>query len=112
MGTSVQRSSAETRLSRRGYSFRIPGVQVDGMNVLAVRAAADEAVHLCRAGQGPILLEMMTYRYRGHSMSDPRKYRTKDEEQRFEALDPIERFSNYLKAKRGFTPKENEAMVK
>ncbi len=91
MGTSIQRSSAETHLSRRGDSFRIPGAQVDGMNVLAVRAAVDEAVHLCRSGQGPILLEMMTYRYRGHSMSDPAKYRTREEVNKVrEERDPIE----------------------
>lgn len=91
MGTSVQRSSAETHLSRRGDSFRIPGVQVDGMNVLAVRAAADEAVSLSRSGQGPVLLEMKTYRYRGHSMSDPAKYRTREEVTKVrEERDPIE----------------------
>ncbi|TNE65874.1 MAG: pyruvate dehydrogenase (acetyl-transferring) E1 component subunit alpha [Alphaproteobacteria bacterium] len=85
MGTSVTRSSSEVELFRRGESFRIPGKQVDGMNVLAVRAAMDEAVAHCRAGEGPFVLEMKTYRYRGHSMSDPAKYRSKEEVQKMRA---------------------------
>jgi biotin carboxyl carrier protein len=72
MGTSVNRSSAQTDLSRRGASFDIPGEQVDGMDVRAVRAAAERVVEWCRAGKGPYILEMLTYRYRGHSMSDRR----------------------------------------
>ena len=71
MGTSVERSSAEPLLYRRGESFRIPGFQVDGMDVLAVRGAAEVALEWVRGGKGPIILEFMTYRYRGHSMSDP-----------------------------------------
>lgn len=99
MGTSVARSSAETHLHKRGESFRIPGHEVDGMNVLAVRAAADMAVEWCRSGKGPILLEMMTYRYRGHSMSDPAKYRTRDEVQKVrEERDPIEGLKEKLLA--------------
>jgi pyruvate dehydrogenase E1 component alpha subunit len=91
MGTSVNRASAESHLYRRGESFRIPGRQVDGMNVLSVRAAMDEAVAWCRAGKGPILLEMKTYRYRGHSMSDPAKYRSKEEVAKMRAEhDPID----------------------
>lgn len=91
MGTSVQRSSAETNFSQRGTSFRIPGIQVDGMDVRAVKSAADMAVEWCRAGNGPIILEMQTYRYRGHSMSDPAKYRSKDEVQKMRSEhDPIE----------------------
>jgi len=85
MGTSVNRSSSEVELYRRGESFRIPGKQVDGMNVLAVRGAMDEAVKHCRAGKGPFILEMKTYRYRGHSMSDPAKYRSKEEVQKMRA---------------------------
>jgi len=85
MGTSVARASSEIELYRRGESFRIPGKQVDGMNVLAVRAAMDEAVAHCRAGEGPFILEMKTYRYRGHSMSDPAKYRSKEEVQKMRA---------------------------
>ena len=79
MGTSVERASATTDLSRRGESFGIPGVQVNGMNVLEVKAAADEVVAHVRGGNGPYVMEMKTYRYRGHSMSDPAKYRTKEE---------------------------------
>lgn len=85
MGTSVSRSSSEVELHRRGESFRIPGKQVDGMNVLEVRAAMDEAVKHCREGNGPFILEMKTYRYRGHSMSDPAKYRSKEEVQKMRA---------------------------
>ncbi len=91
MGTSVNRSSAEDPLYRRGESFRIPGLQIDGMDVLAVRGAADEALKWVRAGKGPILLELKTYRDRGHSMSDPAKYRSREEVQAVrEKSDPIE----------------------
>jgi len=91
MGTSVARSSAQTDFSRRGASFNIPGEQVDGMDVRAVKAAGDEAVAWCRDGKGPYILEMLTYRYRGHSMSDPAKYRTRDEVNKIrEESDPIE----------------------
>lgn len=81
MGTSVNRSSAEDQLYRRGESFRIPGMQVDGMDVLAVRGAAETALEWVRAGKGPVLMELKTYRYRGHSMSDPAKYRSREEVQ-------------------------------
>ncbi len=92
MGTSVNRASSEDQLYKRGESFRIPGIQVDGMDVLAVRGAAEVAVEWVRSGKGPILLEMKTYRYRGHSMSDPAKYRSRDEVQEVrEKSDPIER---------------------
>src|ERR1700732_4766105 len=79
MGTSVSRASARTDLYHRGVAYGIPGEQVDGMDVVAVHEAAVEAIEHARAGQGPIILEMLTYRYRGHSMSDPAKYRTKGE---------------------------------
>ncbi len=79
MGTSVQRSAAGTKLCDRGEAYGIPGEQVDGMDVGAVRAAAAKALARARDGEGPTILEMMTYRYRGHSMSDPAKYRTKEE---------------------------------
>ena len=81
MGTAVSRSSSEDQLYRRGESFRVPGMQVDGMDVLAVRGAIEEALKWVRAGKGPIVMELKTYRYRGHSMSDPAKYRTKEEVQ-------------------------------
>jgi pyruvate dehydrogenase E1 component alpha subunit len=79
MGTSVERASASRDLSKNGVPWGIPGQQVDGMNVATVHAAARQAVAHCRAGAGPYLLEMLTYRYRGHSMSDPGKYRSRDE---------------------------------
>jgi pyruvate dehydrogenase E1 component alpha subunit len=82
MGTSVERSSASRDLSRNGAPWGIPGMQVDGMDVEAVHAAAETAVAHCRAGRGPYLLEVKTYRYRGHSMSDPGKYRTREEIQK------------------------------
>jgi pyruvate dehydrogenase E1 component alpha subunit len=91
MGTAITRSSAETNLSRRGLSFNIPGEQVDGMDVRAVKAAGDKAVASCRAGKGPYILEMLTYRYRGHSMSDPAKYRTREEIEKVRTThDPID----------------------
>jgi len=79
MGTSVERASARTDLYHRGQAYGIPGAQVDGMDVLAVKAQGEKAVASVRAGKGPMILEMMTYRYRGHSMSDPAKYRSKEE---------------------------------
>jgi pyruvate dehydrogenase E1 component alpha subunit len=97
MGTSVSRSSATTDFAKRGSSFNIPGKQVDGMDVRAVKAAADEALAWCRAGKGPTILEMMTYRYRGHSMSDPAKYRTKEEVDKMRTEhDPIEQVRKRL----------------
>ncbi len=91
MGTAVSRASAETDFSKRGISFNIPGIQVDGMDVRAVNAAGEEAAAWARSGKGPMILEMQTYRYRGHSMSDPAKYRSKDEVQKMRSdHDPIE----------------------
>jgi pyruvate dehydrogenase E1 component alpha subunit len=92
MGTAVKRSSAETEFYRRGTAFRIPGMDVNGMDVLEVRAAAEVAFAHVREGNGPVLMELNTYRYRGHSMSDPAKYRTREEVQdQREHNDPIER---------------------
>ncbi|WP_374944345.1 pyruvate dehydrogenase (acetyl-transferring) E1 component subunit alpha [Sphingomonas sp.] len=97
MGTSVNRASAEDQLYRRGESFRIPGIQVDGMDVLACRGAAETALDWVRAGKGPVILEMKTYRYRGHSMSDPAKYRSRDEVQAVrDKSDPIEHVKKLL----------------
>ncbi|MEH6950752.1 pyruvate dehydrogenase (acetyl-transferring) E1 component subunit alpha [Nitrobacter sp. NHB1] len=99
MGTSVTRSSAQTDFSRRGASFNIPGEQIDGMDVRAVKAAGDKAVQWCREGNGPYILEMQTYRYRGHSMSDPAKYRTREEVDKVRHdQDPIEQVRNRLLA--------------
>ncbi len=92
MGTAITRAKAGTELCSRGEAFGIPGVQVDGMDIKVVRNAAREAILHARSGNGPILVEMQTYRYRGHSMSDPVKYRTKDEVQKMRAeQDPIDR---------------------
>jgi len=82
MGTSVDRATASRDLSKNGSPWGIPSLQVDGMDVGAVKAAADQAVAHCRAGKGPFLLEVKTYRYRGHSMSDPGRYRTREEIQK------------------------------
>lgn len=91
MGTAVNRSSAETEFYRRGSAFRIPGMLVNGMDVLEVRQAAEIAFAYVREGNGPVLMECSTYRYRGHSMSDPAKYRTREEVQDYrEHKDPIE----------------------
>jgi pyruvate dehydrogenase E1 component alpha subunit len=97
MGTSVSRASAQTDFSKRGVSFGIPGEQVDGMDIRAVYAAGQRAIEHARSGKGPYILEMQTYRYRGHSMSDPAKYRTKDEVTRMrEEHDPIEQVRRRL----------------
>jgi pyruvate dehydrogenase E1 component alpha subunit len=99
MGTAVERSASEPLFYRRGESFRIPGIQVDGMDVLAVRGAAEEAMAWTQSGKGPIILELMTYRYRGHSMSDPAKYRTREEVQGYrEQHDPIDHAAKDLEA--------------
>ena len=100
MGTSVERSSSETHLYRRGASFGIPGEQVDGMDVLAVQAAAAKAADHARSGKGPYILEMKTYRYRGHSMSDPAKYRTREEVDEIrKTRDPIDHLEELLESK-------------
>ncbi len=97
MGTSVERSSAETELYKRGISFGIEGVQVNGMDVLAVREAGKKAIKHARDGKGPMILEMKTYRYRGHSMSDPAKYRTRDEVKEMrDERDPIDQVKERL----------------
>jgi len=91
MGTSIERASAVVDLADRGKSFAIPGKQVNGMDVTEVRAAAEEASEWCRSGKGPFILEMKTYRYRGHSMSDPAKYRSKEEVSKVrQETDPID----------------------
>lgn len=97
MGTSVERSSSTPELHTRGKAFEIPGESVDGMDVLLVKAAGRKAADHCRSGAGPYILEMHTYRYRGHSMSDPAKYRTREEVQSVrEERDPITNLRNLL----------------
>ena len=101
MGTSVERATAQHDFSKRGLSFNIPGEQVDGMDVRLVHDAAKRAIDRIRDGGGPYILEMMTYRYRGHSMSDPAKYRSKDEVTTMRAeRDPIEQVKNRILEKR------------
>src|SRR5580700_2434734 len=97
MGTSISRASARTDLFHRGLGFGIPGEQVDGMDVVAVHQAALAATEHARSGQGLVILEMLTYRYRGHSMSDPAKYRSKDELNRMRTEhDPIDHLRRRL----------------
>ena len=97
MGTSVKRSTKSTTLFGRGLAYGIKGEAVDGMDVLAVKAAGEKAVAACRAGEGPYILEMMTYRYRGHSMSDPAKYRTREEVEKMKTeKDAIEHIRDLL----------------
>jgi len=97
MGTSVNRSSAGENLSDRGKPYGIMSEIVDGMDILAVREAAIRAIDYCRSGKGPYILEMKTYRYRGHSMSDPAKYRTRDEVDKIrKTSDPIENIKSLL----------------
>jgi pyruvate dehydrogenase E1 component alpha subunit len=101
MGTAVTRASSQTDFSKRGVSFNIPGEQVDGMDVRAVYAAGKKAVEHARAGNGPYILEMQTYRYRGHSMSDPAKYRSKEEvDQVRTEQDPIDMVRARILAKK------------
>ncbi len=100
MGTSSDRASARsTELYQRGQAYGIPGQQVDGMDVLAVKAAGEKAVAHAKGGKGPYILEAMTYRYRGHSMSDPAKYRSKEEVQKVrQEYDPIDQLRSAMLA--------------
>jgi pyruvate dehydrogenase E1 component alpha subunit len=97
MGTSIERASSQINLAKRGASFDIPGEQVDGMDVRMTYDAAKRAIEHARSGQGPYIIEMMTYRYRGHSMSDPAKYRSRDEVATMRAEhDPIEQVKSRI----------------
>jgi pyruvate dehydrogenase E1 component alpha subunit len=107
MGTSTKRHASNTELYKRGEAFGIPGVQVNGMNVLEVHEAAKKVIDHVRSGKGPYLMEVKTYRYRGHSMSDPAKYRTKEEVEDYkENRDPINTFRKYIVGEEGI--KESE----
>ena len=103
MGTSIKRAAAKSEaLHNRGQAYGIPGQQVDGMDVVVVKEAAEKALAHCRTGKGPMILEMMTYRYRGHSMSDPAKYRSREEVQKVrQERDPIERVRELLLSRSG-----------
>ena len=112
MGTAVTRGSAETHFYRRGTAFRIPGMHVNGMDVLEVRAAAELAFAHVRGGAGPVLMELQTYRYRGHSMSDPAKYRSREEVQEMrDKHDPIDAAKTEL-LKRGLTEEKLKELEK
>jgi pyruvate dehydrogenase E1 component alpha subunit len=112
MGTAVKRSSAETDFYRRGTAFRIPGMDVNGMDVLEVRSATEIALDFVRKGNGPVLMELNTYRYRGHSMSDPAKYRTREEVQEVrEHRDPIDHAKTEL-LERGITEERLKELEK
>lgn len=113
MGTAQKRSTSTPDIYTRGAAFGIPGEIVDGMDVLAVRAAGETAVKHCRAGKGPYILEIKTYRYRGHSMSDPAKYRTREEVQKMrEERDPIEQVRGVLLASKYATEDDLKAVDK
>ncbi len=99
MGTQVERHSAERDLAKRGSGFNMPYYNVDGMDVDIVIEAVGEAFERCRQGEGPTFLSINTYRYRGHSMSDPLKYRTKEEAERWKQRDPITLYAGRLKSK-------------
>lgn len=113
MGTSTARASASTDFFRRGEAFGIKGKQVNGMDFFAVHEAANEAVEFVRSGKGPILLEMKTYRYRGHSMSDPGNYRSKEEVSGYrEQRDPIDSLAKYLMDKKICSTEELDKIEK
>ncbi len=113
MGTAVNRASSETELHKRGISFGIPGEAVDGMDVEAVRKAADKAAKHARSGKGPYILEMKTYRYRGHSMSDPAKYRSREEVDEVRSHhDPIDMVKEKILEKKWAGEDELKAMDK
>lgn len=110
MGTSVKRSTAMTELYRKGESFGIPGYQVNGMDLESVYSTVKSAAEFIRGGGGPLILEMKTYRYRGHSMSDPGKYRTKDEVETYKERDPLQRVRNLILEK-SFAKEEDLKLI-
>lgn len=112
MGTSVQRTSNVTELYKLGEAFNMPSEPVDGMTVETVHDAMQKAVDHCRNGNGPYLLEMHTYRYKGHSMSDPAKYRSKEEVESYKHQDPIDKVHQTILDKKFATKEELEAIEK
>ena len=112
MGTSVDRAAAGSDLFKRGEAFGIPGEKIDGMNVFKVIEAADKAGKYVREGNGPYIIEVQTYRYRGHSMSDPAKYRTKEELDNYKDTDPIEIVKSEMIKKKFASEKEIEKINK
>jgi len=96
MGTTVERASAVSEIRQKAEGYGIPNARVDGMDLVAVRAAADEHLEYIRSGNGPFFLEAVTYRFRGHSMGDPERYREKDEIEKWKEEDPIGIFRTYL----------------
>ena len=113
MGTAQERSTSSPEIYTRGEAFGIKGEAVDGMDVIAVKTAGDKAADYCRAGKGPYILEIKTYRYRGHSMSDPAKYRTREEVQKMRAQrDPIEAMRTLLVSEKHATDEEIKTIDK
>ena len=112
MGTSISRTTNVTDMSKIGDSYEMPSEVVDGMTVEAVHEAIDRASAHCRAGKGPYLLDIRTYRYKGHSMSDPQKYRSKDEVAEWKSKDPIEKVLKIIKENKYATEKQIEAIQK
>lgn len=110
MGTSVERTSNVTDLYKLGHAYDMPSWQVDGMNVMTVHEEVAKAVEMCRKGEGPVYLEIRTYRYKGHSMSDPAKYRTKDELNEYKDRDPILQLKHYLLENKIYTQDQLEAI--
>jgi len=113
MGTSVERSSGEVELYKRGISFGIEGKKIDGMNFESVYHGIKEAVDQIKSGRGPLLIEVETYRYRGHSMSDPAKYRAKEEVEKYKSeRDPIDAIEKHLISSKLATKPDLEAIEK
>lgn len=112
MGTSVERTANHTEIWKLGLGYEMPCAPVDGMDPVAVYEAVDEAMERARKGEGPTLLEMKTYRYKGHSMSDAQKYRTKDEVAEYQKVDPITQVLNKIKENKWATDEEIEAIDK
>ena len=110
MGTSTERTSNVTDMYKMGHGYEMPSVQIDGMTCEDVHDAMTEATARARKGDGPTLIEMMTYRYKGHSMSDPRKYRTKEEEASYIEGDPIEKVLKTIKKNKWLSEKQIEAI--